>query len=308
MPDYGHDLLFGTYLTPLAEQAHSVLQLADLTEEVGLDIVSARDHPYQLSSVPDEPSEPAMLDTMTLLALIASRTNRVRLMPNVANLPLRQPPMLARAAASIDILSNGRFDLGLGTGAFWDAIAAEGGPRRTPGESVAALEEAIGVIRSLWTPGEPIQLEGTHYSLDGVKPGPFPGRDIPIWLGAYRPRMFRLIGRLADGWVPSSPYLPPEYLPIANQTIDEAAEEAGRSPLAIRRLYNIAGTFEGTGSEFLQGPPKVWVEQLTELSLTQGMSGYILYLIDDANFIRKFAAEVAPAVRELVSTERARAA
>lgn len=305
MPDYGHDLLFGTYLTPLADKAHSVLQLADLTEEVGLDIVSARDHPYQLSSVPDEPSEPAMLDTMTLLALIASRTNRVRLMPNVANLPLRQPPMLARAAASIDILSNGRFDLGIGTGAFWDAIAAEGGPRRTPGESVAALEEAIGVIRSLWTPGEPVQLEGTHYSLDGVKPGPFPKRDIPIWLGAYRPRMFRLIGRLADGWVPSSPYLPPEYLPIANQTIDEAAEEVGRSPQAIRRLYNIAGSFEGTGSEFLQGPPKVWVEQLTELTLTHGMSGYILYLIDDADFIREFAAEVAPAVRELVSAERA---
>jgi alkanesulfonate monooxygenase SsuD/methylene tetrahydromethanopterin reductase-like flavin-dependent oxidoreductase (luciferase family) len=304
MPDYGHDLLFGTFLIPLADRAQSVVELAELTERVGLDLVSTRDHPYQLSSVPDEPSEPAMLDTMTLLAAIASRTERVRLVPNVANLPLRQPPMLARAAASIDILSNGRFDLGLGTGVFWDAIAAEGGPRRTPGESVAALEEAIHVIRSLWTPGDPVTFDGKHYRLDGVKPGPFPARDIPIWLGAYQPRMLGLVGRLADGWLPSSPYLPPEYLPVANQTIDDAALKAGRSPQAIRRLYNITGSFEGTGAGFLQGPPKVWVEQLVDLTLTQGMSGYILYQVDSADFIRRFAAEVAPAVRELVAAER----
>ena len=130
MPDYGHDLLFGSFITPLADQAQAVLDLAALSESSGLDLVTIQDHPYQ----------PAFLDTWTLLSVIAARTSRVRVVPNVANLPLRPPAVLARAAASLDILSGGRVELGLGTGAFWDAIEAMGGPRRTGGEAVTALD------------------------------------------------------------------------------------------------------------------------------------------------------------------------
>ena len=306
MVDYGHDLLFGTFLVPTAKQARHVIELAELTEQVGLDLVSTSDLPYQVTSVPDDPPRPPSLDDLTLLSAIAACTRRVRVLPNVANLALRPPPMLARAAASLDILSHGRFELGLGTGAPSDAIAAEGGPRRSPGESVAALEEAIQVIRALWKPGDPARFYGAHYDLDGVKTGPFPMHDIGIWLGAYQPRMLGLTGRLADGWIASSPYLPPRQLPAANQAIDEAAVEAGRSPRAVRRLYNIAGTFRSGGNGFLQGPPRMWAEQLAELTLTQGMSGYTLYLVDSPDDIRRFAAEVAPAVREMVGAERAR--
>jgi hypothetical protein len=152
-----------------------------------------------------------------------------------------------------------------------------------------------------------VRFDGEHYRLDGVKPGPFPVHDMNIWLGAYQPRMLRLTGRVADGWVPSSPGLPPERLAEANRIIDEAAAGAGRSPEAVRRVYNIDGDFAGTGSGFLQGPPKVWVEQLAELTLTEGMSVYILYRVGSADVIRQFAAEVAPAVREIVTAERARA-
>src|SRR5260370_12235096 len=88
--------------------------------------------------------------------------------------------MLARQVATLDILSGGRAELGLGAGAFWDAIEAMGGPRRSPGESVAALPEAIGVIRALWTPGRGARLTGDHYSLHGPQPGPFPLHAIPI--------------------------------------------------------------------------------------------------------------------------------
>jgi Luciferase-like monooxygenase len=108
MADYGHDLLFGTFLMPTAEETQHVLELAQLTEQVGLDLVSVPDHPYQ----------PDKLDTWTLLSVIAARTKTVRVLPNVANLQLRPPAMLARSAASLDILSNGRFELGLGTGVF----------------------------------------------------------------------------------------------------------------------------------------------------------------------------------------------
>jgi hypothetical protein len=294
MPDYGHDLLFGVFLPPLAQQADAVLALARRADEAGLDMVSAQDHPYN----------PQFLDTWTLLTTIAAATSRVRVFPNVANLPLRPPAMLAREVATLDILSGGRAELGIGAGAFWDAIEAMGAPRRSAGESVAALREAIGVIRALWTPGRGARLTGAHYSLHGAKPGPFPLHDIGIWVGSYKERMLRLTGELADGWLPSSPYAPPEQLAVMNAIIDRAAADAGRSPQDVRRLYNISGSFSGSGSEFLQGPPKVWAEQLTGLALDEGISGFIL-TVNDTQTIDQFAAEVVPAVRELVAAERA---
>jgi alkanesulfonate monooxygenase SsuD/methylene tetrahydromethanopterin reductase-like flavin-dependent oxidoreductase (luciferase family) len=201
----------------------------------------------------------------------------------------------------------GRRDLGIGTGAFWDAIGAMGGPRRTAGESVDALREAIAVIRALWTPGRGARLAGRHYQLNGAKPGPFPAHDIGIWVGAYKERMLRLTGELADGWLPSSPYAPPEQLAAMNAIIDAAAVDAGRPPAAVRRIYNIGGSFDGSGSAFLQGPPKVWAEQLAGLALDEGISGFVL-MADDALTVERFAAEVAPSVRELVASERGSAA
>lgn len=291
MTDYGHDLLFGTFITPTADAAEHVVELAEVTDRCGLDLVTMQDHPYQ----------PRFLDSWTLLSVIAGRTRDVRLALNVTNLPLRPPAMLARSAASLDILSGGRFELGVGTGAFWDAIAAMDGPRRTPAESVEALDEAIRIIRALWTPGPGVRLEGRHYRLHGAKPGPFPVHDIGIWLGSYKPRMLRRTGALADGWLPSASYLPPEELPAANEIIDEAAEAAGRSPHDIRRLYNVGG------DGFPRGRLSGWAEQLAELTLTAGISGFILGT-DDARMIQAFAAEVAPAVREMVTTQRIRPA
>jgi alkanesulfonate monooxygenase SsuD/methylene tetrahydromethanopterin reductase-like flavin-dependent oxidoreductase (luciferase family) len=297
MTDYGHELKFGTMLSPATEWAREVMALAELTEQVGLDIVSLSDHPYWTSR----------LDTMTLLATIAARTSRVSVLCNCANLPVRPPVTLARTAASIDILSGGRFELGLAAGAqhLWDSILADGGPRRNAGESLVALEEAIQVIRALWSADDHVQFDGTHYQLAGTASGPRPAHDISITVGAYQPRMLRLIGRAADGWVPSSPGLPPEQLPNANAIIDEAARKAGRAPRDVVRAYNIKGTFATSGTGFLNGPPRTWAEQLAELTLDHGVSVFILYQASTADLIRQFAAEVVPAVRQIVAKERA---
>jgi|SRR5271166_187840 len=297
MTDHGHDLIFGTLLEPSPQRPLEVVRLAQVTEELGLDLVSLADHPYW----------PQRLDTLTLLATIAAHTSTVRVFPNLANLALRPPAMLARTATTLDALSNGRFELGIGTGAqaMWEAIVAEGGPRRGAGESIAALEEAVAIIRALWNPGDDVRFAGTYYRLEGAKAGPAPIRDIGIWVGAYQPRLLRLVGRVADGWVPSSPFLPPQQLSAANLIIDQAAINAGRSPSAVRRAYNIDGDFTANGGGFLQGPPAVWVEQLTDLTLTHGVSVYILYRIKSVDDIRQFAQEVAPAVRHAVSQERA---
>src|SRR5579864_8868055 len=138
---YGHPVRFGVFLIPQAADAQRLLELAALADELGFDLVGIQDHPYQR----------LFLDTWTLLTAIAVRTRRISVFPDVANLPLRPPAVLAKAAASLDLLTGGRVELGLGAGGAWDAIKAIGGPVRTPGESVSALEEAIQVIRLMWS-------------------------------------------------------------------------------------------------------------------------------------------------------------
>ena len=300
MTDYGHDLLFGTFTTPNAASADAVVALAQLADRSGLDLVTFQDHPYQ----------PRFLDTWTLLSYVAARTQNVHLTANVLNLPLRQPTIIARSAATLDILSSGRAELGLGSGAFWDAIEASGGRRLTPGQAVDALEEAITVIREVWATDLPggVHVRGTWYTVDGAKRGPSPMHDIGVWLGAYKPRMLRLTGRVADGWLPSLGYLEggPTDLADLNARIDDGAEAAGRDPRSVRRLLNIGGTFGPGATGLLNGPPSRWIDDMATMTLTYGMSGFIL-ATDDGATIQRYAEEVAPAVRELVSTERTRA-
>jgi len=297
MSDYGHDLLFGTFITPVASPAQHAVDLAVAADRAGLDLVTFQDHPYQAR----------FHDTWTLLSYVAARTSRVRVSGNVLNLPLRQPAVLARAAASLDLLSGGRFELGIGAGAFWDAVEAMGGRRLTAGQAVDALAEAIDIFRQVWNTTERggVRIDGRYYQLRGAKRGPAPAHDIGVWVGAYKPRMLRLIGRKADGWLPSLSYLAggPADLAGLNKHIDDAAVAAGRDPSAVRRLLNISGQFITTGRGFLVGPPEQWAEELAGLTLEYGVSAFIL-TADDAPTIELFAREVAPATRELVAAER----
>jgi alkanesulfonate monooxygenase SsuD/methylene tetrahydromethanopterin reductase-like flavin-dependent oxidoreductase (luciferase family) len=297
MPDYGHDLLFGSFITPTNAAPDRVIGLAQLSEQLELDLATFQDHPYQ----------PGFLDTWTLLSWVAAETDRIHVAANVTNLPLRPPAVLARAAASLDLLSGGRFELGLGAGGFWDAIEAMGGRRLTAGQGVDALGEAIDIIRGTWDTGnrERFVVDGTYYRVDGAKRGPAPAHDIGIWIGAYKPRMLRLTGRQADGWLPSLSYIKSlQDLADANATIDQAATKAGRDPRAVRRFLNIGGQFTPEASNrLLVGPPEQWVQQLAALTLQYGFSGYIL-MGDDPTTLTLFAQEVAPALRELVADER----
>ncbi|KQT91981.1 5,10-methylene tetrahydromethanopterin reductase [Marmoricola sp. Leaf446] len=292
MPDLGHELRFGIFPSPDAARREQTLKLALLADVSGLDLVSVQDHPYQARH----------LDAWTLLSVVAARTRSITVAPNVANLPLRPPVVLARSVASLDLLSGGRVELGLGTGAFWDAVVAAGGPRRTPGEAVDALLEAVRIVRTVWAGGT-VREEGEHYRVRGLHGGPRPAHDVPIWLGAYGPRMLRVTADVADAWIPSMGYADPPALAAMNARIDEQATANGRGPEAIVRMYNLSGRF-GTGTGFLDGGVRDWVEQLAGLALDEGISGFVLGT-DDADDVRRFALEVAPAVRALVTEERA---
>lgn len=282
MADYGHDLVFGTFLTPQNGDPQAPVVLAQLSERAGLDLVTFQDHPYQ----------PAFLDTWTLLSYVAASTERIKISGNVINLPLRPPVLLARQAASLDLLSGGRFELGLGAGAFWDAIVAMGGPRRSPAEAVASMSEAIDIIRATWEASRRggIFADGEQYKIRGAKRGPEPAHDVSIWLGALGPRMLALLGDKADGWLPSLFYLKPGDLARGNAIIDEAAATAGRDPREIRRMLNIT-------------PDKASAEDLLPFVLEDGISAFIL-ASDDPRAIQAWGEEVAPELREAVARER----
>jgi alkanesulfonate monooxygenase SsuD/methylene tetrahydromethanopterin reductase-like flavin-dependent oxidoreductase (luciferase family) len=291
VPDYGRDPTFGYFLIPNA--ADPLLDTAREIEARGLDWIGIQDHPYQRRFV----------DTWALLGAIAAVTTRVGLFPDVANLPLRPPAVMAKAAASLDVLSSGRFELGLGAGGFWDAIVAYGGPRRAPRDALDALEEAIQVIRLIWSGERNLRFSGTHYRLAGSHSGPVPVHPIGIWLGVYGPRALRLAGRLADGWVPS---LRGEVavLSDASARLDEAAAEAGRDPAEIRRVVNVNGQItDGERLGLLRGPLDQWVDELTDLAVGYGFDTFIFWG-EGEDQLPRFAEEVVPAVRAQVTAER----
>ncbi|HEX5203427.1 MAG TPA: LLM class flavin-dependent oxidoreductase [Actinoplanes sp.] len=285
--DYGHPLEFGTFITPVNDPPRAAVARAQLSEQLGFDLVTFQDHPYNAG----------FLDTWTLLSWVAAQTTKIQISGNVLNVPMRPAPVLARAAASLDLLSDGRLALGLGAGAFWDAMAAMGFPRRTPPESVDQLSEAIDVIREVWRSDERARLryDGKFYQLKGAKRGPAPAHEVPIWLGAYKPRMLRLAGAKADGWLPSLSYLKPGDLQKGNAIIDEAAAEAGRDPREIRRLLNVFGD--------PSKPAAQWIDEILPLVLENGV-GTIIIGSDDPGELQRFAEEVIPAVREEIAKTR----
>jgi alkanesulfonate monooxygenase SsuD/methylene tetrahydromethanopterin reductase-like flavin-dependent oxidoreductase (luciferase family) len=291
--DYGQELRFGLFPTPNAADLDHVLLLAEVAEVSGLDLVTVQDHPYQARHV----------DAWTLLSVVAARSASLRVALNVANLPLRPPVVLAKSVATLDLVTGGRVDLGLGAGAFTDAIVAAGGNRLSAKERVDALEEAIEVIRGVWqTDSRSVHVAGEHHRVSGLHPGPAPAHPVEIWLGAYKPRMLRVTGRYADGWLPSMGYADPGDLGPMNTSIDAAARKAGRDPAAVRRLYNVFGSF-GRGSRGITGSPEDWSHQLARLTLEHGISTFILGT-DDVEDVRRFGEEVAPLVRDLVDQGR----
>lgn len=229
-------LRFGISLPPVVRSLSEHLELAQAADSVGLDLVGIMDHPYQ----------PRHLDALALVGALLAGTTRVSFFPDVANLPLRPPAVLAKTAATLDLLSGGRFELGLGAGAYWQAISTLGVDRLSARQSVDALEEAVAVIRSMWRGERGVDVAGVHYSLHGPNTGPTPAHEIGIWLGAQGPRTLALSGRVADGWAAPIPsYLPYEEWARAQERIDAAAHEAGRSPAQIRRIAQVVGTITG---------------------------------------------------------------
>ena len=290
-------LRFGISVVPATDSLDRIRELVGAADEAGLDLVGIQDHPYQSH----------FLDTWSLIPALLAETKRISFFTDVANLPLRPPAVMAKAAASLDVLSGGRFELGLGAGAIQDQIARMGGPSRSPAESVDALEEAIEVIRLMWSSERSVSFEGKHYRLEDARPGPLPVHPMGIWLGAFKPRMLRLVGRKADGWVPSLGVLSADEMRAGHERIDAAAADAGRDPRQIRRVLNLQGVIGESRTppagrlpvgylmgEPLAGPPEWWAETLSGFA-EDGFDTLIFWPVDPSpRQVELLAGELVP--------------
>lgn len=285
------ELSFGVDVPTPAAPGDDPAGFAQEAERLGYDFVSAADHPCG--------SNPSY-ETTTMLTWIAARTSRIKVASRVLAVPFRRPAMVAKLAASLDLLSGGRFILGLGAGYSDQEIAALGGPVLSPAEKIDGLAEAIQVIRGAWTHSGYTQ-HGRHHAVRGLEMEPKPTRPIPVWLGTFGPRALAVTGRLADGWIPSLGYMPVEEIPAMRRRIDAAAEAAGRGPEEIRGILNVSIRIDPDAQpqpDVVTGSAKQVVNQLRDL-LGLGFTGFNFIVSGPGRTanMQRIAEEVLPVLR-----------
>jgi len=287
MSDYGRTPSFGVSIDPSVHSVAEAFALAQRADELGLDLLAVQDHAYQ----------PTHLDTWTLLAYLSAATRHVTVMPDVADLQLRPPAMLAKAAASLAVLNDGRVQLGVGGGPFADAIASMGMEARAGKDMVEYVDASVQILREALRGGH-VEAGNDQHAAAYVA-GPRPTRAPQVWVGAQKPRMLALVGRSAEGWIsPLNIYVPPEDVPEKQATIDAAARAAGRDPRDIRRIYNVIGTIGARGPrQGLVGDVETWTDFLARAVVELGFDTFVFWPVTDPlDQVDVYATGVVPAV------------
>ncbi|HVV22597.1 MAG TPA: LLM class flavin-dependent oxidoreductase [Pseudonocardiaceae bacterium] len=278
--------MFGMNIDPIVGPTTDLVALARLAEDSGFDLIGIQDHPYNAR----------FHDTWTLIAYLAAHTRSIAFTPNVANLGLRPPAMLAKSAASLSHLLGGRVHLGVGAGASGGPIPSMGGVDRTGTAMVEYAEQSIGLMHTALR-GEIVRLRSDQFDVRGYRGGPV--ADVDVWVGARGPKMLGVVGRAADGWLsPGSSYLKPDMVPGLRAVIDDAALAAGRDPAEIRRIYNVQGVVGHPGAADMAGPVEQWVEWIVDW-VALGFDGFVFWpLVDPSAQGAVFGNEVVPRVVE----------
>jgi len=211
------------------DDVHALVDLAVRAEELGIDSVWVHDHVFNVGHVLDRIGGRPYYEPLALLGFVAARTSRVRLGTSVLVLPYHNAVRLAKTAATLDVLSRGRLILGVGVGLIEQEMRALGSPFAERG---ALTDEAIAVMRTLWTEDEP-RFDGRYHRFAGMKfsPKPLQQPAIPIVVGGISRAAIRRAARLGDGWHPLG--MSPESLAGGMATLRAEAIAAGRDPATI---------------------------------------------------------------------------
>ena len=287
---------FGTNLHTGVRSDVDVVAEALHAEQLGFDVVAI--HRDALHG-----SDPSF-EIWTLLSWLAARTSSIRVAPVVLALPHRHPAVLAKMAETLDRLSDGRLVLVLGGGGPMNepAYGAFGLAQRSPREKVEALEEAIDILRGLWSTSG-FSYAGQHFRTEGATIEPKPSHPIPLWLGVFGDQMIDLVGRKADGWFPTYQLLEPEQAYRKLEHIRKVAENVGRNPADITYAYNVPvlveeGTVTTKGQ--IAGSAEEVARQLADL-IRRGFTFLNVWPGGEATRQReRLAREVLPIVRDLI--------
>jgi probable F420-dependent oxidoreductase len=249
--------------TEIGPDAGAIRAYAERAEQLGYRHLLAYDHvlgadpaahpgwsgPYDISTTFHEP--------MVLFGYLAAITG-LELVTGIIILPQRQTALVAKQAAEVDLLTRGRFRLGVGLG--WNRVEYEALGKDFSDRGQRS-EEQVELLRRLWTERS-VTFRGSHEQVIGAGIAPPPvQRPIPVWFGGQSPPAYRRTGRLADGWFPQVP--PGPHLDAAREIVERAAVDAGRDPAAIgmegriswngdpARLADHAGRWERAGASHL---------------------------------------------------------
>jgi probable F420-dependent oxidoreductase len=243
--------------TEIGADAGAVRAYAQRVEELGYSHVLAYDHvlgadpgvhagwsgPYDLATTFHEP--------MVMFGYLAALTS-LELVTGIIILPQRQTALVAKQAAEVDLLTGGRFRLGVGLG--WNAVEYEALGKDFTNRG-RRMSEQVGLLRRLWTERS-VTFDGEFETVTGAGLCPLPvQRPIPLWFGAQSPRAYARVGQLADGWFPQTP--PDQRLDEARAVIHEAARAAGRDPARIGMEGRVSWTGPG-GAEKLADHAGRW--------------------------------------------------
>ena len=227
-------------------------------EELGFDKLTLIDHVLGAKDAKDAPwaqhytIEYGFHETMTLFAWIAALTQKIRLVTAVVILPQRQPELVAKQAAEVDVLSGGRLTLGVGVGWSSKEYEALGMNFKDRG---ARMEEAIALMRTMWCE-ELVDFQGDYYGMQDMGLNPRPVQQpIPIWIGAMEEVAIRRAGRIADGWLYNPRSLPDDDMKHKIEAFRDAALKAGRDPAKLGMDATVFALDRG---------PNEWLSQAAE--------------------------------------------
>lgn len=282
---------FGLNISTSAARGADPVAAAVEAEELGFDFVSSSDHPCGTGPT---------YETWTMLCSVAAATSRIRVATRVLGLPYRPPAMVAKMAETLARLSGGRLILGLGGGGSDDEHRAFGLGVRSPRDKTDGLEEAVTIIRGLWSE-QSFSFTGRLYQTEAAELEPKPEQPIPIWLGTFAPRALAVTGRLADGWIPTLGYASADELVLMRERVVAAALDAGRDPADLTCVLNVEVRVDespGRDPSIVAGPPEAVVERLAGfLDLGFSAFNFILNESDAGEHVELIATAVIPALR-----------
>ncbi len=226
----------------------TVVDCARRAEDLGFDSLWLADHLFcEITPWGGPPGRYDAYDPIVALGALARVTRRARLGTLVFCVPLRPVTVLAKALATLDVVSGGRLTVGLGAGWYEPELVAAGLTLERPGVRLARLAEAVQVVRGMFG-GGPFSFDGEYERANGARcqPRPVQRPTPPIWVGGKGEKLVELAGRHADGWNTAWIWTPEDWAE-RSALLDAACERAGRDPSSVTRsvgLYALAGEDE----------------------------------------------------------------